>query len=134
MCGIYPTSFAKDLEYGGRIISVDGGFDFTTPNTNGLDTKYHLHVPDVLVTQELHHFLFIPYYTTHYQIEGDTVGWYHTHGAPGKGDQSYSPDDAQINREFNIPGWYTDGNGVVRQGGNSSGVGKPVPGGCKCAR
>jgi len=134
LCSIYPTSFSQDLEYGGRIISVDGGFDFTPPNTDGLDTKYHLHIPDVLKSIETRHFLFIPYQVFHYEIRGNTVGWYHTHGAPGKGDQSYSPDDAAINRNFNIPGWYTDGNGVVRQGSTIPGIGKPISGDCKCGR
>ena len=133
LCNIYWLSWVTNTEYAGRIISVDGGYDFTPAGGKGDDSNNTFSIPS-FVTTEQHMFLgFIPYTTTTYTPGAGTVGWYHSHGAPGNGDESYSQADADINSKFNLPGWYVDGNGVVRRGAKHKGVGNRV-GDCNCKK
>lgn len=133
LCEAYPHSYAENAEYGGRIIKTDNGFDFTQAITQGHHSK--IEIPfQARVTKTEKSFLGLPYTETTYSLADNTVGWYHTHSRPSKSHDhlSYSSPDANINKQFNIPGWYTDGNGVVRSGTTAGRPGKEV--GCKCSR
>ncbi|GAB1266740.1 hypothetical protein, partial [Aurantivibrio infirmus] len=131
LCEAYPLSILNDWEYGGRLVEVDGEYDYTKPITSM--KKADIDIPmQVITTTTKKKFLgIIPYTSKSYQIADNTVGWYHTHGRGGDGDKQYSGNDAWIDRELNIPGWYVDGDGQIRKGSTRSKVGKKID--CTCS-
>ena len=136
LCAIYPLSYAHNKEWIGLLVTVGPGeYDYEPPVES--NSKDNSSITMSVSTQTVpHKFLGIFPWTEVIQTPANgVVGWYHSHGQPGEGDESYSLQDASTESQYvNFPGWYVDWHGVVRRGGRHSGKGKPVSGKCPCAK